>query len=226
MTNQNERVSSMLDGELGDAEMDLVLASFKTPAGKHLQAEWDIYHEIGDVLRSEELDASLSKNFSTRFSARLEQEPVLLAPKRSNEEKPESVQAVLANVHTIRSTATARYVAITSIAAMVMVAFIMAPQVIPLLNGANNSTTQLTRSEVTDAATPASIKLATNSSSANFTATKDLEFAPKLENQVEMLRDPRLDSYLLAHQRVAPTLDNGARYIKPANVVAKGEVEK
>ena len=41
-----------------------------------------------------------------------------------------------------------------------------------------------------------------------------------------MLRDPRLDSYLLAHQKASPSLDNGARYIQRANVTSSTESEK
>jgi hypothetical protein len=70
------------------------------------------------------------------------------------------------------------------------------------------------------------VKLATNSNLNTSQISKDAEFAPKLENQVEMLRDPRLDSYLLAHQKVSPSLDNGARYIQRANVVSSTEAEK
>lgn len=219
-TNHDELISSMLDGELTDAQLDAVLIRLKSDEGKQMQAIWDQYHQVGDVLRSEDLALPLSADFSKKFSAVLDAEPVILAPKL-NTLSTEKVKESLSK---------SPYFAISSMAAAIMVAFIMAPQILPLLRPQATPEAQMAKAEQSDgfAAVPG-VKLASNASSsgqANNSEKKEVEFAPKLENQVEMLRDPILDSYLLAHQKVSPSFDNGARYIKRANVVTSSESEK
>jgi sigma-E factor negative regulatory protein RseA len=218
-TNHDELISSMLDGELTDAQLDAVLTRLKSDEGKQIQATWDQYHQLGDVLRSEDLAVPLSADFSQKFSALLDAEPVILAPKSY------TPAAKVAK----ETKSKAPYFAISSMAAAVMVAFIMAPQIIPLLRPQAAPDAQMAKVDQTDGFAAPGVKLASNASAsghANSNDKKELEFAPKLENQVEMLRDPILDSYLLAHQKVSPSFDNGARYIKRANVVSSSESEK
>jgi sigma-E factor negative regulatory protein RseA len=68
-------ISAMMDGELGDAELAEQLHALRQD-GEARQA-WREYHLISDALRDTEV---LSSGFSARFAARLEQEPVVLAP--------------------------------------------------------------------------------------------------------------------------------------------------
>lgn len=219
-----ESVSCMIDGELSKAQCEATYALLKkeSAAGRELEQAWDAYHYVGDVLRSEELCAPLSPGFSAKFSALLEQEPVVLAPKPALESHP---AADLVAATSVASTGLARYVAMTSMAAAVIVAFVMTPQLIPLLNSSHDGANQVARTEV-DEPFASGPKLTANSSASVGVVAKETEFAPKLENQVEMLRDPRLDSYLLAHQKVSPALDNGGRYIQRANVVSTNRTEK
>lgn len=211
-SNHDELISSVLDGETSDTQLDLLLAQMKGNEGPVVKEHWERYHEIGDVLRSDDLAISFSTDFSKKMSALLEAEPTIVAPQiNSTESQKLQVQKT-------------KYWALTSVAATVMLGFLMAPQIIPLLRSSSTADMTIAKQEATDSFAGAGVKMAANSNLGQ--TSKDMEFAPKLENQVEMLRDPRLDSYLLAHQKVSPSLDNGARYIQRANVVSSSESEK
>lgn len=221
--NTKVSISDAVDGELNDAQLDEILAQVRRGDADYLMHAWNDYHLIGDVLRSEDLDIPMSRDFSKKLMQRLEAEPTLLAPKSS-----------VPSVEKYQPGATgksARYMAITSIAAAVMVAFVMAPQIISTINHAGQDQVVAAKTESNDGF-GSNIKLAANSSAPNSSVvtsaqvanagnSKDMEFAPKLEDQVEMLRDPRLDSYLQAHQKVSPTLESSARHIQKANVTPK-----
>ena len=73
-----QQISELADGELADEKNNETLMAMKTP--EQLQT-WSLYHQIGDVLRSEQMAAPVSADFYARMNARLEAEPVLLAPK-------------------------------------------------------------------------------------------------------------------------------------------------
>lgn len=73
-----QQISVFADGELPDDEVPVVMAALR--AADHA-SDWDIYHQIGDVLRSETLAAPVSAGFTERLAARLAAEPPLLAPK-------------------------------------------------------------------------------------------------------------------------------------------------
>ncbi|MBR7745019.1 sigma-E factor negative regulatory protein [Undibacterium baiyunense] len=211
-SNHDELISSVLDGEASDTQLDLLLARMKVNEGLEVKEHWERYHEIGDVLRSDDLAISFSTDFSKKMSALLEAEPTIVAPQI----KPTEAQKLQ-----VQKT---KYWALTSVAATVMLGFLMAPQIIPLLRSSSTVDMTIAKQEAADPFAGAGVKMAANSNLGQ--TSKDMEFAPKLENQVEMLRDPRLDSYLLAHQKVSPSLDNGARYIQRANVVSSSDSEK
>ncbi|MES2740808.1 MAG: sigma-E factor negative regulatory protein [Pseudomonadota bacterium] len=64
----HENISALVDGELASSEMELVFAALDTPEGR---AAWNVYRQIGDVLRSDHCGAELSDNFGARMAARL-----------------------------------------------------------------------------------------------------------------------------------------------------------
>lgn len=72
-----ERISALVDGEINAGEALHTMGVLREPS--HCQT-WDLYHQIGDTLRSESMSAPLSNDFSRRFAAKLEAEPVLLPP--------------------------------------------------------------------------------------------------------------------------------------------------
>ena len=78
--NKNEQVSALADGELGSADATRLLAQMHDDEARKT---WALYHRIGDMIRSEDMAAPFSEDFSARFAARFESEPPLLAPKRT-----------------------------------------------------------------------------------------------------------------------------------------------
>ena len=76
---RGERLSAIADGELsGEAQPDTIFSDFS----RDDRAAWSSYHLIGDVLRSDDLALSprVSEAFMSRFAARLDAEPHVLAP--------------------------------------------------------------------------------------------------------------------------------------------------
>src|SRR3569833_2523269 len=71
-----EHISAFADGELADSQVDMVLAALRQPVGN---AAWDVYHQIGDMLRSNDAAVDLSSDFAARMAARLHAEPSILA---------------------------------------------------------------------------------------------------------------------------------------------------
>jgi sigma-E factor negative regulatory protein RseA len=72
-----ERISVLADGETSDEQLDIALAELRSEDGK---ATWALYHQIGDLLRSDEMAVPLSNGFSAAMAARLAAEPALVAP--------------------------------------------------------------------------------------------------------------------------------------------------
>lgn len=72
-----QSISALVDGEVNAGEALHTLGILREPL--HRQT-WDLYHQVGDTLRSESMAAPLSDDFSRRFAAKFAAEPVLLAP--------------------------------------------------------------------------------------------------------------------------------------------------
>lgn len=72
-----ENISVLVDGELNSTEMDKVLSSLYDSQEKDT---WELYHRIGDVLRSDEMDVPLSADFSKKMHSLLENEPLIMVP--------------------------------------------------------------------------------------------------------------------------------------------------
>lgn len=245
VTKTNTDLSGMMDGELSDAQIDQMLVRMSSDPA--LRQSWDEYHAVGDAIASDDLAMTLSDDFMIKMRARLEQEPVVLAPKQMrmpSSSESQDAQSGAGFGGKLSGTRISLSLALTSVAATVMLTLLMVPQITTLLQHSQPSS-PLAKVDGQDASFSTQIKLANNTNNTNNTnnasgtasvnanpaasasgANRDTEFAPRLENQVEMLRDPRLDSYLLAHQKVSPTLDNGGRYIKRANVTASSDTEK
>jgi sigma-E factor negative regulatory protein RseA len=85
-----ERISALSDDALPRDDHELACAALRTPDG---MAAWEVYHLIGDVLRTGE-SADLSPGFAARLSARLAAEP--LHPRRAPVEAELAKPGVLA----------------------------------------------------------------------------------------------------------------------------------
>ena len=77
-----QRLSALADGELEGVESAALCAAWASnPAA---QRDWHAWHLIGDVLRSEDLasDPRRDRDLCAAIRARLQHEPVVLAPSR------------------------------------------------------------------------------------------------------------------------------------------------
>ncbi|MCX7961185.1 MAG: sigma-E factor negative regulatory protein [Burkholderiales bacterium] len=72
-----EKISQLMDGELGDEDAARALAVLKTD--REAFETWRTYHLISDSLRETRV---LSRSFTERVAARLAAEPVVVAPGR------------------------------------------------------------------------------------------------------------------------------------------------
>jgi len=80
-----EWLSAYMDGELDDVSGETgsvrLSAHLATVRGR---ADWDLYHLVGDVVRTPELAVTVSSGFHQRFLEALEQEaPIVAAPRRT-----------------------------------------------------------------------------------------------------------------------------------------------
>lgn len=78
----NEKLSALMDGELGEAESQKLLSQLKTD--KDLRAAWGRYHLAGSVLREEAThisDTKLADSLAKRVAKEIENEPQILVPR-------------------------------------------------------------------------------------------------------------------------------------------------
>lgn len=66
-----EHISTLSDGELSDADLELAFAALQSADG---QQAWNTYHRIGDVLRAQ-ATPELSDAFADKLAERLAGEP-------------------------------------------------------------------------------------------------------------------------------------------------------
>jgi sigma-E factor negative regulatory protein RseA len=175
-----EQISAFADGELADSQADSMLAAMRKDGGC---ADWELYHRIGDVLRSDDMDVQLSPGFSERMAARLAMEPAIVAPAPSDRYSTVAVPgAAIKPAGRARRWALPGMVAAAAAATM---ALFTGPQLMVA-----------TMSEPSGAATQA-------------VAAADA-------SEGVVLRDPRIDEYLLAHQRFSPSVYSTAQYARSA----------
>jgi sigma-E factor negative regulatory protein RseA len=189
-----EQISAFADGEVPDAQLETALAALHRPDGR---ATWDLYHQIGDALRSDEMAFSLSSDFTARLAQRLNQEPTIIAPAiASSHGAPQSSsEAAPAATRPAKRFLLPGMAAAAAVAAM---AFVATPQLM-----------------VATKATPP-----TNAATMLASAPQSMPAASKprvtARQEGEVLRDPGIDEYLLAHQRFSPSVFSTAQYARSA----------
>ncbi|MBY4896338.1 sigma-E factor negative regulatory protein [Cupriavidus sp. AU9028] len=174
-----EQISALIDGELAPHEFEAVIELAKAGQGR---ADWSAYQLIGDTLRSEELaEAGSTDAFVSRFAARLEQEPHLLAPAALA--SPPRRHRLLVRPSWVR-----RVMPGTAIAAAVAaVSWVVVPQMRDADPAAVGAAGQVVaQAPVAAQVAPAPAVVAVSADPA-------------------MIRDPRLDEYLRAHRVSVPT---------------------
>ena len=74
-----EQISRLMDGDLDGAEAEAAFRELKRVDGLE---QWTCYHIIGDVLRRNGVPTA---GFASRFAARLDTEPTVLAPQQTSQ---------------------------------------------------------------------------------------------------------------------------------------------
>jgi sigma-E factor negative regulatory protein RseA len=203
-----EQISAMADGELSDVQIDQVLAMLRTPQGR---TAWDDYHRIGDMLRSDDMAFNMSDGFAARMSARLEAEPTVVAPVIRRQAGQAQQQQAASNDNiaatSIASRKWKRYAMPGAAAAAIASAaiFFSSPHLmVASKEGSSGSAPQIV---LTAAQSPAAQSAASALPAAS---------APAAQEEAVVLRDPRIDEYLLAHQRFSPSMFSTAQYARSA----------
>lgn len=230
-----EALSSMLDGDITDAQLDALLAQLDQP-DLQLKPNWALYHQIGDVLRSDDLALPMSADFSARFAQRLAAEPVVLAPRALAAGTVTAQESAAQLTHTgQRSTLPHPQIrrfhawrllgSLGGMAAALLLGVSLAPQLTSLLHGSAETTgtsiaqnqaaqTVLAGTNVEVASNPA-IQLVANPEPTGIRENEKVAGAQ--DAPIQIIRDPNLDSYLQAHQKFSPSIGSTARYVRPAN---------
>ena len=205
-----EQISALADDELGDSQLDVALAALRDPQAR---ADWDIYHQIGDVLRSDDMAFSLSGDFSARMTARLDAEPAILAPAPAAVPPPTPAQGpqVAAEGGGHFASRLKRFAMPGMAAAAVATAvFVTAPQ---MLVAKRDAIPEGGAAVVMVAADPVP---AVHAGPAVSAPTSPEGRMMTVEQRGEVLRDPRIDEYLMAHQRFSPSVYSSAQYARSA----------
>lgn len=183
--------------------MTIALAALRS--SKEEREAWAVYHQIGDVLRSEDMGVPLGAGFSARMSALLDAEPAIVAPQvaaqlADKEVKPAVAARAAANGDH-RAGRLVRFLLPSAAAAAAAVAavFVAMPQqaVVSADSGATVPVAQV-------ASAPVSVPSAIAPVSADAGAPNVTQLST-LAQQGEVKRDPRIDDYLFAHQRFSPS---------------------
>jgi len=174
-----EQISAFADGECADAYVETTLAALRESKGKF---DWEIYHQIGDVLRADDMAINMSPGFAARMAARLDAEPTIIAPVAVER------KAISATPSTKRWAISGMLAAATA----AVVAFVATPQLMVIAKKE-----------------PASMAASTSIAASTEDASEDV-----------VLRDSRIDDYLLAHQRFSPSPYSTAQYARSATFAA------
>lgn len=218
ITNKNagERLSALVDGEVDDASLDAALASLRNAKGDE---DWEIYHRIGEVLRSEELAAPLSAGFAARMAERLEAEtPHVAATNQSVMPAPQ--QSVMSG----GLLAVLRRYLVPGMAgtAALAIAVMLVPQWMP---GSQQPAGEMANATQAPAAEPATTRVVPTSTVDHKDKAATFIAEPQtLVSESDIVRDPRLDQYLMAHQRFSPAAYGSSQFVRSATFAA--EVDK
>ena len=199
----SERISALADGELDDSDVGAVLKLLRQSEEK---STWELYHQIGDTLRSDEMAFKLSDGFSAKMLARLEAEPVIIAPQFQTAQRDNQEKTLVSDKTSVMQAIVRRFVVpgMAAAAAVSVVFFVTAPPQTATLADSNNlSSSNLALS-------------AGNKITATTAGQQAVVRVSGLAQQGEVVRDSRIDDYLLAHQQFSPSMYSSAQYARSA----------
>jgi sigma-E factor negative regulatory protein RseA len=181
-----ERLSALVDGELGGGDVDAACGDWRADA--EVRRTWHAWHAIGDALRSDDLasDAQADLRFCAAVGARLAAEAVVLAPAKR-------VAPVAVGIF---SPPRSRWAVGSAVAAGLVLAAGTFALVGPGTTPAPQSVALTDRSSIPAAGPESTLTSASNEAdvSAPLVAT--------IADQ-KLIRDAQLDRYLIAHKQFA-----------------------
>ncbi len=193
-----EEISVFADGELALQRVDFIAQALRHPAQ---QDSWNLYHQIGDILRSDDMAIAFSADFSARMAARIDAEPIFIAPASANTTTPGSPGG---RAWSGRGWLVPGLVAAATAVYFVAPQWLVASRTFAEKSFAQASSWQAGGVQGVDAPLPAVATLASNSAVGSG------------GEQAVVLRDPRIDEYLLAHQRFSPSMYSSAQFARSA----------
>lgn len=177
--NRFEQLSALADGQLHDEEMEEALAFAADDEEGH--AAWQVYHLVGDVLRSQDLARPVDTAFLSRLREQLAQETAPPRLKLSVEEQGiVSVPQEAANAAVFRWKMAAGFASMAAVAAIGWTA-------LGSLQGVG------------------SVAGAQMSAAPPLVQTEPAVAIADATGQPVMIRDPRLDELLAAHKQFGST---------------------
>lgn len=211
-----EQISALIDGELGGAEIEVTLAALRGAEGR---TAWQAYHQIGDALRSDEIALCMSPDFSDRLFARLKAEPTIIAPVMVPAANQDAItvhaqNTVAAGFPSKRFLKHFALPGMVAAAAVATVAFIATPQLMVATGGDTAAAMPM----VAATAQPALANVALASPTAVTPVTSPI--AANSGSDEVMLRDPRIDDYLFAHQGFSSSIYSTAQFARSATFAA------
>lgn len=193
-TTKREKISALADGQLhGDAFADAVQCA----GDEEGLATWQLYHMVGDVLRSNELARADGGNtLLARLRDQIAQEPLAVLPVAL---APEPAMAVVAQAELPAANASVfRWKMVAGVASLAAVAAIGWSSVGVLQGGGSAPGPQMASAGAPVIQAASQLPLATPSAGP-VVAVADSE------GQQVMIRDPRLDELLAAHKQFGST---------------------
>jgi len=185
-----EQISALVDGEVQFNELDGVLQQLRTEQAKE---DWALYHQIGELINSEDLSINLNQKFMSNLQAKLASEPAYIRPKTK---APISLRQ--------KTTYTVTYAVACTVALILFM--------IPEFAGnddtpssalfSDNPTALAVHRQQPDSA----IATLASASRANPVPTQPTDLQP------DMVRDPDIDRLLAAHQRYSTSMYSAVEY--------------
>lgn len=207
---QREQLSALADGQLDDEAFEQAMQFAHEEEGR---ASWQLYHLVGDVLRSPELAHHADNGaFLQRLQQRLADEPVPGRPVQESLQAAVPLQVPVVSEAANASVFQWKMVAgLASVAAVAVVGWSSWSSLQSTSTGA--SMAALSSAPSAPVALPAAVPVLAQAGNAQ---------AGNAPAEQIMLRDPRLDELLAAHQQFGSTsaLQMPARFLRNATFEA------
>ena len=207
-----KQISALADNELADSHLDAVLAALRQPEE---QAAWNIYHQIGDVLRSDDMAIAMRPDFTARMAARLDAEPAIIAPPLSVPMDTDRQTGTNKKANTGRFKRFAMPGVVAAAAASVVL--ITAPQLMVAMKDID------TRQDNVQEMVASTSQRTPNASIISASVPSSAAASPAASGAGMVLRDPHIDEYLRAHQRFSPSVYSSAQFARSATLAHDSE---